>query len=146
MTTPLNKRLLKILYFIFVVTLAVSLLALVQKKIYPSSVLFFMPQALLRELKEVSWKPTMAEISEVIRHFLTVNIIGPVPNIFNLKVWDTGVRMSKVSFIHSWRYTWIGWWGLILWVFFLTRGIVKNFFSYFPETEFFYWYFIVYII
>lgn len=113
--------------FVGTVIFLTSLLAIVQKIIYPSSVLFFLPRAYAQDISTVNFliiQHPLRAISQIIKHFFLVNFIAPLPNFFFV---PHRVNLI-VRFSSSMNYVFIGWIGTVLWLCLLLTGVLKMFF------------------
>jgi hypothetical protein len=99
----------------FAVLSSAVVLALVQKAIYPTTALFFLPQSFTGELGYASplifEQPRMV-ISYLVRTFLLINIAAPAPRFFEIP----GLANPGVTFAASNDYSLVGWIALALWV------------------------------
>jgi hypothetical protein len=101
-------------YGLAVLTAAVTL-AVIQKAIYPTTALFFLPQSFAGELGYAS--PLILEqprvvVSYLLRTFLLINIAAPAPRFFEIP----GLENPGVTFAASNDYSLVGWFALALWV------------------------------
>ena len=113
--------------FVTIVVLTTVFLSILQKAIYPSSTLFFMPWAYGEDFSYASLlviRQPLIVVAQIIKHFFLVNFIAPSPDVFLM----SGKINPAVTFSSSWSYTFIGWLGTILWLCLLIIGIVKSFF------------------
>ncbi len=102
-----------------------GLLALLQKAIYPSSSLFFLPNSLLEEKDFTTFLVFDAPflvITQELKHFFLVNFVAPLSETYNMPNQD----IPAVTFSNSWKYLKIGWIGLGLWVSMLIAGLAKS--------------------
>jgi hypothetical protein len=116
----------RILRNILLVLLIVIPLSLLQKVIYPSATLFFLPQVYLDELGYAStsiFNAPLAVIPVLLKSFFADTIIAPQPVIREIVT----TRMPAITFTHSSAYTPIGYFGLALWLVILGIGIYKLF-------------------
>ncbi len=91
-----------------------AVLALIQKAIYSTSVLFFLPEAYTEDVHYASlliFKTPVEILSQLFRNFLAVNIFAPMPMVFAVE----GRSMPAISFTAASQYTIFGIAGLILW-------------------------------
>ena len=125
-----------IISFVFCVLSITIVLALMQKMIYPSSNLFFVPRSILYEINESGWfnfyflKDPLKVIEQIVKNFFLVNIIAPIPNsqYYEALISDAGIteKGMQVTFSDSWNYLSIGWVGLFMWITLLTIGFYKG--------------------
>ena len=116
----------QILKFTIVTVCVTCVLSIVQKLIYPSSNLFFLPSAYTEELAYSSLlilKQPLLVISQLVKHFFLVNFISPLPSIFNMD----HTSYPYITFVSSWHYQFIGWIGVVLWIGSLLYGFIKSF-------------------
>lgn len=125
--TSQNKKVTNILKWIFIycglVLLLAVPLALLQKAIYPSAGLFFLPKAYNEEFDYISTlilKEPLIVVFQIIRSFLSDNIVAPYPKIIRIE----GVVNPVITFSNSWNYSTLGWVALCLWGILLVLGIV----------------------
>lgn len=119
------SKILSFLSFVLVLTIFISI---IQKAIYLSSRLFFLPNVYREEFRFASLlitKQPLEVITQIIKHFFLVNIIAPLPAVFSLPK-----RLNPaIAFSTSWNYIFIGWLGAGLWLCLFLGTIVKNIFS-----------------
>ena len=102
------------LYSLAVLVAGVALV-LVQKAIYPTTALFFLPQSFTGELGYTSpliFEQPRVVLSYLARTFLLINIAAPAPRFYEIP----GLRNPGVTFAASGDYSLIGWIALMLWV------------------------------
>jgi len=90
-------------------------LALLQKAIYPTTALFFLPQSFTGELGYASplfFEQPRIVLSYLVRTFLLINITAPAPRFFEIP----GLQNPGVTFAASSDYSLIGWTALAQWV------------------------------
>jgi hypothetical protein len=90
-------------------------LALVQKAIYQTTELFFLPQTFAGELGYASpliFEQPRVVLSYLVRTFLLINIAAPAPRFFEIP----GLGNPGVTFAASSDYSLVGWIALALWV------------------------------
>ena len=100
-------------------------LAIIQKLIYPSSNLFYAAGAYNEEFKYASLlilKEPVFVISIIAKHFFLVNIVAPLPSVFEM----SNTPISAITFSTSWQYSFIGWIGVVMWVSVLCSGIIRS--------------------
>lgn len=117
-------NLINIFIFVATVVFAVGLLAIIQKMIYRSATLFFLPKSFGEEICRLSpfiILHPFQMITQVFKHFFFVNVIGPLPFLHT-----TGRIIPSIHFYDSWNYLLVGWLGTILWLGFLCVGVFKN--------------------
>lgn len=111
-------------YGLWVVGLSVVLAGL-QKLIYPSAGLFFLPNALLDE-KDFStfliFDHPLLVIQQEIKHFFLVNIVAPYPDTYFMPNQDA----PAITFSTSWNYTVVGWIALAVWLAVLVIGVLAS--------------------
>lgn len=103
---------------------AAVLLALVQKAIYPTSDLFFLPQAYMVELDYASplvFQQPRYVLVHLVKNFLLINVAAPAPRIFPIH----GLENPGVTFAASHNYSLIGWAAVVLWVTMMFFSVVK---------------------
>jgi len=61
-------------------------------------------------------------ITTLLKHFFVVNVVAPVPDLFVM----SDRTLPGVTFTTSWKYSVIGWTGLLLWLILLIGGIAKS--------------------
>lgn len=91
------------------------LLALIQKAMYPTTALFFLPASFAGELDYASplvLQQTRFVLSHLARTFLLINITAPAPRFFTIP----GLENPAVTFAASGNYSFIGWVALAFWV------------------------------
>lgn len=101
--------------FGIVVLAAAVALALIQKAIYPTTALFFLPQSFAGELGYASpliFEQPRVVLSYLVRTFLLINIAAPAPRFFEIP----GLENPGVTFAASNDYSMVGWIALALWV------------------------------
>jgi hypothetical protein len=101
-------------YGLAVLTAAVAL-SLIQKAIYPTTALFFLPQSFAGELDYASplvLQQPQVVVSYLLRTFLLINIAAPAPRFFEIP----GLENPGVTFAASSDYSLVGWIALALWV------------------------------
>jgi len=116
----------KIAGFIIIVISVTILLSLIQKMIYPSSSLFFLPTSYAEEVVYTSLliiKHPLAVTLQVLIHFFLFNIVAPFPKAINYP----GTSLPYLTFAGSWNYMIVGWFGAVLWICLILGGIVKGF-------------------
>lgn len=117
-----------IVSFVGFVLGSAALLALVQKAIYPSSSLFFLPREAGKEFTFVTdllLKKPSTIIPKILKEFFLINFIGPAPEVFQVPV-----RINPIArFPNTLQYSFIGWSGAVLWLGLLLGGVVKTCFS-----------------
>jgi hypothetical protein len=98
------------------------ILALVQKVIYPSSMLFFLPEAYTEDMQYASTlilhNPGIV-LWQLFKNFFLVNIIAPQPVVFPME----GRSLPAVTFTPAMQFTSAGYAGLILWISLWLTGI-----------------------
>lgn len=110
-------------YALLVVGLTV-ILALLQKWIYPTSGLFFIPSALMDE-KDFSTflvfdAPVLVVLQEL-KHFLVINFIAPFADTYTMP----DQNLPAITFSTSWHFSRFGQIGLFLWLSLLLGGLVN---------------------
>jgi hypothetical protein len=110
--------------FIFLVVIISALLSIIQKIVYPSSRLFFLPKSYLDELQYASslivHQPFLVT-AQILKHFFLVNIVSPKLSVFTL----AGYSAPAVTLSNSGEYYLIGWVAVLLWLFVFLKGILK---------------------
>ena len=110
--------------YILIVLLIVIPLSLVQKAIYPSTTLFFLPQVYVDELGYASvsiFSAPLEVIPVILKSFFADTVIAPQPVILEIAT----TMMPAVTFTHSGVYTRIGYMGLLIWIFIMGIGMYK---------------------
>ena len=123
-----EKKLLKsvwasVKYGVVVLTAAIGL-SLIQKVIYPTTDLFFLPQAYEAEFVYAStliFQRSRYVVVHLIKNFLMSNIAAPAPMIFEIH----GLENPGVTFGASHDYSWIGWVVVILWLGLMLFSVLK---------------------
>ena len=90
-------------------------LALVQKAIYPTTALFFLPQTFAGELTYASplvLQQPRVVLSYLVRTFLLINIAAPAPRFFEIP----SLENPGVTFAASNDYSLVGWIALAFWI------------------------------
>lgn len=98
-----------------VVLAAAVALALIQKEIYPTTALFFLPQTFAGEMGYASpliFEQPRVVLSYLMRTFLLINITAPAPRFFEIP----GLENPGVTFAASSDYSLVGCIALVLWV------------------------------
>jgi hypothetical protein len=116
----------RVLRYILLVLLIVIPLSLIQKAIYPSATLFFLPQIYIDELGYAStsiFSTPLEVIPVILKSFFADTVIAPQPIIVEI----TTNMMPAVTFTHSSAYTPMGYMGLVLWFFIMGIGLNKMF-------------------
>lgn len=109
----------RILLFVLSVLLTTAILAAIQKAIYPSSRLFFLPAAYSEDLEYASllvFRQPFVVLAQLLKHFFVVNIVGAVPQIV-----DRGEEI--LTFSSSWRYSIYGYVALLAWASLVLIGL-----------------------
>ena len=109
---------------IVVVMLAAVVLSLIQKIIYPSSILFFDINAYGNEFTYAStivFQHPRLVITHLVKNFLMSNIIAPAPIFFDVH----GRENPMLTFGRSYQYSTIGWIALFIWVSLLAFNWIK---------------------
>ncbi|MBI5841750.1 MAG: hypothetical protein HZB19_16800 [Chloroflexi bacterium] len=112
----------RILSFLTSVIAVAVLLSTLQKAIYPSSSLFYLPQSYLEDTLYTSgmiFQRPLAVISQLLKHFVLVNIIAPFPTVFSFDHVN-----PALTYNHGLDYTLLGWLALVLWLCSLAAGIL----------------------
>lgn len=102
------------IYALAVLAFAV-VLSLIQKVIYPTTALFFLPQSFAGELDYASpliFRQPRVVIVHLIKTFLLINIAAPTPRFFTIH----GLSHPGVTFAASHDYSPVGWAAVALWV------------------------------
>jgi hypothetical protein len=110
-------------YGLAVLTAAVAL-SLIQKAIYPTTALFFLPQSFAGELGYASplvLQQPRVVVSYLLRTFLLINIAAPTPRFFEIP----GLENPGITFAASNDYSLIGWFALVLWVGLMLSSVGK---------------------
>jgi len=97
--------------------------ALLQKMIYPSSTLFFLPAAYKEEFQYGSFlavRQPFTVVAQSLKHFFMTNVVAPAPHAYDLP----HTLNPAITFNRSWDYRWIGGVALFLWLGLLGNGIV----------------------
>ena len=119
-----NKHsLLKIVRYFFSVLFFAIILALIQKHFYPSSVLFFLPEAYQEEigyLNRLLLSNPFGLITQVFKSFLLDNVVAPIPVVF----YGTNTLLPYLTFTGAFAYLPFGYFALVLWVPLLILGIL----------------------
>jgi len=116
----------KIIIFLVGVTGLTTLLAILQKAIYPTSVLFYLPEAYKEDITYSSWlifQTPLTVLWQLVRHFFSVNIIAPFPT----QVVMEGKSLPAITFTSSVDYSIFGTIGLVFWLL-LWLSIIYYFF------------------
>lgn len=121
------KNIFKRITFYLIVVLGITmLLSLIQTWIYPRTPLFFWPNSdFSRQFYYLGFsglKKPLQFFSQMFMHFFMVNFVAPKPMTFFLPHH----RFLAVTFANSWNYSFLGWLGLSLWLFFLVKSFLKN--------------------
>ncbi len=104
----------KVVIFTAAVLGGTAVLAMIQKAIYPTSVLFFLPEAYTEDVHYASlliFQIPVEILRQLFRNFLAVNIFALLPVVFAME----GRSMPAISFTAASQYTIFGIAGLILW-------------------------------
>ncbi len=102
-----------------------AVLALIQRAIYPTSVLFFLPEAYTEDVHYASlliFQTPVEILRQLFRNFLAVNIFAPLPVVFAME----GRSMPAISFTAASQYTIFGIAGLILWFSLWLTGLTES--------------------
>jgi len=102
-----------------------GLLSIIQKLIYPSTQLFFLPDAYKEEINYINFliiNNPIRTLIELIKHFFVVNFIAPIPHIFNIPA----VTQPAITFVNSWNYLPIGYIGLFLGIVLWIKNFLRN--------------------
>lgn len=116
-----------LLTLIIIVVLSTSFLSLIQKAIYPSSILFFVPWAYQPEIAYTSLKVLSQPfpiLIQLMKHFFLVNFIAPFPDVFTM----SDRLAPAITYSSSWDYSFIGWVCVAIWLILLFRGLLKSLF------------------
>jgi hypothetical protein len=98
---------------------ATAVLAIVQRLIYPSSTLFFLPSSYREELSFASLailERPASVLGELCKHFFCANVVAP-----HVRMIDMGLPMPGVTYSGPWGYSCLGlvtlssWFALSLW-------------------------------
>lgn len=121
--TSIWQLVLKYLRYGFWVLAFSVVLAGIQKLIYPSAGLFFLPNSLLNE-KDFSTflvfdHPFLVLIQEI-KHFFIINFVAPFPTTYEIPDREN----LAITFSNSWNYAKVGWIALGLWVGLLAIGVL----------------------
>lgn len=114
----------KIALFIACVTGITVGLALIQKVLYPSSVLFFLPEAYTEDVHYASaliLRNPGIVLWQLFKNFFLVNIIAPLAAVFPME----GRSLPAVSFTPATLFTPAGYAALLLWIGLGLTGIVN---------------------
>lgn len=124
----------KIVYFSISVIGISAILAVLQKAIYPTSVLFFLPEAYEEEITYASFlifQSPSPVLWQLFRHFFYVNFIAPYPSVFSLE----GHSLPGITFTSPEKFGFFGISGLVFWfstwltiVYFLIKQYRKKIF------------------
>ena len=129
------KKLVDVPIFAGCTLLITGLLALLQKAIFPSSNLFFLPSSFAEEHLYASiriFSDPLPVIGELLQNFFIINISAPNPVV----VANPNGGYSLINFSGLLRYAPLGWVSLILWLLLLLAGIYSIFFT--RENQLFY--------
>jgi len=108
----------KIPLYIVCVLLITGILSLVQKMLYPSSVLFFFSDILSDELKyvtDVIIKQPQHVLIQIIKHFFLVNFVAPFPGTYSLFT-NISIKDPAITFALPSMYHWIGYLASGVWL------------------------------
>lgn len=120
----ISRSILKSALYGLAVLTAGAVLALLQKAIYPTTALFFLPQSFSGELGYASpllFEQPRVVLSYLVRTFLLINIAAPAPRFFEIP----GLQNPGVTFAASSDYSLIGWAAFMLWAGLMLFCIVK---------------------
>ncbi len=104
----------RLLSFLGGVLLIVTLLAVLQKALYPSTVLFFLPEAYREDLRYASWLVFQSPLTvgaQLFKNFAWLNFIAPDPTIYALP----NHQLPAVTFSRSLDFSVPGIIGSLLW-------------------------------
>jgi hypothetical protein len=124
-----ESALTKIAVFVVMVSLIAILLALIQHILYQTR-LFWQPSGYEHEFQYSSFlilQHPLNVITEIAKHFFLVNVVGPLPNLF--ETYFHGRILQAVTFTGSLHYTFGGWLAAGLWIVVLAGGIVRNIYN-----------------
>jgi len=114
----------RILRYTLLVLLIVIPLSLIQKAIYPSATLFFLPRVYFDELGYASASILSAPleiIPVILKSFFADTIIAPEPTILEI----VGRDIPAITFTHATTYFPIGYAGLAIWVVMLAASLYQ---------------------
>jgi hypothetical protein len=100
-----------------------AVLAIIQKVLYPSTVLFFAADAYTEDMHYASlliFQNPGIVLWQLFKNFFMVNIIAPNPVIFAME----GRSLPAVTFTPAMQYTFAGYAGTILWLALTLTGII----------------------
>lgn len=130
------RNIIRVFGYVFKVLIITIALATVQKMIYPSAALFFMPGSITSEFVWSAWiffTDPLKVIGQILKDFFIVNIIAPFPNSFiyrgnivEIQKGLTDIKGMAVTFSNSWNYYWIGLVGIVFWLFLLVIGFARG--------------------
>jgi len=110
--------------YLFGVLSVTILLSIIQKIIYPSSTLFFLPEAYIEDMSYASllfFQEPFIVIAQLLKHFLWVNFIAPYPTIFMM----SGKNLPAITFSNSLDFSIFGIVSSILWFTLLGTYVFK---------------------
>lgn len=113
-----RNNIFKIVRYFFSVLFVAILLSLIQKQIYPSSILFFLPNAYQEEqnyLSTLLFSQPWRVLLQVFRSFLLDNFVAPIPVTF----YGMNNSLPYLTFTRASTYLPFGVVALILWISFL---------------------------
>jgi hypothetical protein len=123
--------------YAFKVLMITIALVFIQKLIYSSAALFFMPGSVTSEFVWGAWvlfTNPLHVIWQILKDFFIINIIAPLPNTFlyrgniiEIQRGFTNIKGIAVTFSNSWNYFWIGFVGIASWLLILILGFAKGF-------------------
>jgi hypothetical protein len=108
---------LRVAGFVTAVVLVTAGLALLQRAIYPSASLFFLPESYSEDLHYVdltAFRKPLEVLGQLLKHFLVINFIAPSPHLVSGPPGSLPAVDFRVSTFHPYGIValalWIAWW------------------------------------
>jgi len=121
--TRFYDRVKGIFNYLLVVVCVTALLSVIQKLIYPSTVLFFLRRAYIEDLSYVIFliiqKPLIV-INQLLKYFFWVNLIAPYPTVFTM----SGKHLPAITFRNSTDFSFLGIGSSMLWFALIGTGVI----------------------